>query len=458
MFEQLTLNISKTFKNLTGRGRLTEANIKEALKEIRNALIESDVSVEVVKKFIQATTEHAIGQEVLGSLKPTETLTRVVHDELVKTLGSKPVENPLPLNASTPAVILIAGLQGAGKTTTAAKIAKLLKEERKKEVLLASVDIQRPAAIDQLEALAAKTEIDFYRHDGDQSYSAIIPNALKHAKANHHDVVIIDTAGRLHVDKALMSEISQINQLAQPEEILFVADSMLGQDAARVAKSFNDTIPITGTILTKLDADSRGGAALSIAEITGKPILYICEGEHLHQIDEFVPSRIASQILGMGDVVSLVKQVEKQADEVKSKKTKEKLKKGRFDLEAFEGQLEEMVKMDNLDSMLSKMPGVGTLTQDMKSQLSQHMNIGQFKHMLAAIRSMTTKEKSFPDLIKGSRKRRIAQGSGTDIQLVNKLLKKFKTMQKMSKKLKPGSQSALLNRLKKQSFDEDLFS
>jgi signal recognition particle subunit SRP54 len=458
MFEQLTQSLTQTFKNLTGRGRLTEANIESALKDIKNALIEADVALEVVKKFTQSVSEHAIGQEVLGALKPVETLTRVVHDELVKTLGSNPVEDPIPLKAKPPIVILIAGLQGAGKTTTAAKISKLLKEEKKKNILLTSVDVQRPAAIDQLETLAEKAEVDFYRHSGKQTYQNIIPAAIKNAKEKHYDVLIIDTAGRLHVDEALMSEIKAINKLCKPEEIFFVADSMMGQDAASVARSFNEALPITGTILTKLDADSRGGAALSIAEITGKPILFVCEGEHLHQIDEFSPARIASQILGMGDVVSLVKQVERQVDEKRTKKTKEKLKQGRFDLESFQNQLEEIVKMDNIEGMMNKLPGVGAMSDNIKSQLNQQLDIKQFKHMLAAIRSMTPKERSFPDLIKGSRKRRIADGSGTDIQLVNKLMKKFKTMQRMSKKLKPGSKSNMMNRLKKQNVDEDFFS
>ncbi|MAH61585.1 MAG: signal recognition particle protein [Legionellales bacterium] len=456
MFEQLTQSFTTIIKNLTGKGRLTESNISLALKEMRNALLEADVAVDVVKKFIQSVSEHAIGQEVLGALKPGETLTRVVHDELVKTLGSEPVSDPIPLKTNPPGVILIAGLQGAGKTTTAAKISKLLKDERNKNVLLTSVDIQRPAAIDQLETLSKKAEVDFYRHQGKQAYSTIIAGALKIAKANHYDALIIDTAGRLHVDDDLMNEIKEINQLAKPEEILFVADSMMGQDAASVAKSFNEALPITGTVLTKMDADSRGGAALSICEVTGKPIIFTCEGEHLHQIDEFSPTRIASQILGMGDVVSLVKHVERQVDEKRSKKTKEKLKQGRFDLEAFQNQLEEIVKIKNIDSVMSKIPGVSTMSDDMKSQLNQQLDIKQFKHMLATIQSMTTKEKNFPDLIKGSRKKRIALGSGTDIQLVNKMLKKYKQMQRMTKKLRPGSKSSLANRLKRQNIDDML--
>ncbi|MEE2770012.1 MAG: signal recognition particle protein [Pseudomonadota bacterium] len=454
MFNQLTQKLSSTLKSLSGRGRLSESNIQEALKEIRHALIDADVALPVVQKFVKSVNEHAIGQEVLGSLKPAETLTRVVNDELVEILGSKPIENPLPLNVKPPAVILVAGLQGAGKTTTVAKLGKWLKELRKKNVITTSLDIQRPAAIEQLEKLSERANVDFYKHPNEKdTYNKRLKAALDHATKNNHDALIVDTAGRLHVDEDLMAEIKDIHALANPCEVLLVVDSMMGQDAAHVAKSFDDALPITGTIITKLDADVRGGAALSIVEITQKPIVFICEGEHLDKLDEFDPTRIASQILGMGDIVSLVKQVEKQIDEKRSKETMAKIRKNRFDIDAFQGQLEEMIKMDNMESMMGKLPGFNTMSDEMKNQLNSQIDIPLFKRMLAATRAMTPKERAFPDLIKGSRKRRIAIGSGNDIQMVNKLMKRFKMMQKMSKKLQPGSNSNLLNRFKNSDFN-----
>jgi len=454
MFNQLTQNISKTLKSLTGKGRLSETNIQETLKDIRNALIDADVALPVVQKFIKSVHEHAVGQEVMGSLKPAETLTRVVNDELIEILGSKPLENPLPLNTKPPAVILVAGLQGAGKTTTVAKLGKWLKEQRNKHVLATSIDVQRPAAIEQLEKLSAKAEIDFYKHPhAKDNFEARLLSALDHARKSQHDVILVDTAGRLHIDETLMTELEKVHAIAKPDEVLLVVDSMMGQDAAHVAKSFDETIPMTGTIITKLDADVRGGAALSIVEITQKPIVFICEGEHLDKIDQFDPTRIASQILGMGDIVSLVKQVEKQVDEKRSKETMAKIRKNRFDLDAFQGQLEEMIKMDNMESMMGKLPGFNTMSEEMKNQLKSQIDIPLFKKMLAATQAMTPKERAFPDLIKGSRKRRIALGSGNDIQMVNKVMKRFKMMQKMSKKVKPGSNSNLLNKLKDADFN-----
>ena len=454
MFNQLTQNISKTLKSLTGKGRLSETNIQESLKDIRNALIDADVALPVVQKFIKSVHEHAVGQEVMGSLKPAETLTRVVNDELIEILGSKPLENPLPLNTKPPAVILVAGLQGAGKTTTVAKLGKWLKEQRNKHVLATSIDVQRPAAIEQLEKLSAKAEIDFYKHPhAKDNFEARLLSALDHARKSQHDVILVDTAGRLHIDETLMTELEKVHAIAKPDEVLLVVDSMMGQDAAHVAKSFDETIPMTGTIITKLDADVRGGAALSIVEITQKPIVFICEGEHLDKIDQFDPTRIASQILGMGDIVSLVKQVEKQVDEKRSKETMAKIRKNRFDLDAFQGQLEEMIKMDNMESMMGKLPGFNTMSEEMKNQLKSQIDIPLFKKMLAATQAMTPKERAFPDLIKGSRKRRIALGSGNDIQMVNKVMKRFKMMQKMSKKVKPGSSSNLLNKLKDADFN-----
>lgn len=454
MFNQLTQNISKTLKSLTGKGRLSETNIQETLKDIRNALIDADVALPVVQKFIKSVHEHAVGQEVMGSLKPAETLTRVVNDELIEILGSKPLENPLPLNTKPPAVILVAGLQGAGKTTTVAKLGKWLKEQRNKHVLATSIDVQRPAAIEQLEKLSAKAEIDFYKHPhAKDNFEARLLSALDHARKSQHDVILVDTAGRLHIDETLMTELEKVHAIAKPDEVLLVVDSMMGQDAAHVAKSFDETIPMTGTIITKLDADVRGGAALSIVEITQKPIVFICEGEHLDKIDQFDPTRIASQILGMGDIVSLVKQVEKQVDEKRSKETMAKIRKNRFDLDAFQGQLEEMIKMDNMENMMGKLPGFNTMSEEMKNQLKSQIDIPLFKKMLAATQAMTPKERAFPDLIKGSRKRRIALGSGNDIQMVNKVMKRFKMMQKMSKKVKPGSNSNLLNKLKDADFN-----
>lgn len=447
MFNQLTQSIAQTFKNLSGKGRLSEANIQEALKEIRNALIDADVALPVVQKFIKSVNEHAIGQEVMGSLKPAETLTRVVNDELIEILGSKPLQDPIPLSTKPPAIILVAGLQGAGKTTTVAKLGKWLTESKQKKVLAASLDIQRPAAIEQLEKLCISAQIDAFTHTEIDNYLPRLHGAIAQAEDQDYDVLLIDTAGRLHVDDDLMDEIKVIHDIANPCEVLLVVDSMMGQDAAHVAQSFNHILPITGTILTKLDADVRGGAALSITEITGKPVKFICEGEHLDKLDEFDPTRIASQILGKGDIVSLVKQVEKQIDEKRSKETMAKIKRNRFDLEAMAGHLEETLKIDNIESMMGKLPGFNTMSNEEKAMLNAQIDIKMFKQMLAIIRAMTPKERAFPDLIKGRRKKRIADGSGTNIQLVNKLMKKFATTKKLSKKLNPNSSSSLMKKI-----------
>ncbi len=433
MFENLTDRLSGTLKRLRGQGRLTEDNIKETLREVRMALLEADVALPVVKDFIARVKERAIGQDVLKSLTPGQALVKVVNDELVAMMGE--VNDDLQLNVAPPAVILMAGLQGSGKTTSTAKLARFLIERRKKKVLVVSCDIYRPAAIKQLETLAAQVNAEFFPSTTEQAAVDIARAAKEHAKRLQFDALIVDTAGRLHIDAEMMDEIKAVHAAIDPVETLFVVDSMTGQDAANTAKAFHDALPLTGVILTKTDGDARGGAALSIRQITGKPIKFMGVGEKVAALEPFYPDRIASRILGMGDVLSLVEEAEQKVDKEKVEKLAGKLQKGKgFDLLDFRDQLEQMMNMGGLSSLMDKLPGMGDIPQNVKSQVNDR----ELVKMVAIINSMTPKERRHPDIIKGSRRKRIAMGSGTQVQDVNKLLKQFTQMQKMMKRMTKG--------------------
>lgn len=430
MFDSLSERLSATLKTLSGQGRLTEKNIEDSLREVRRALLEADVALPVVKTFIERVKEKAIGQNVLQSLTPGQALIGVVQAELTHLMGD--ANEALNLNVRPPAVILMAGLQGAGKTTTAAKLARQLIERHKKSVLLTSCDIYRPAAIDQLETLAGEVGADFYPSTSDQDPVKITKGAIDHAKRHHRDVLIIDSAGRLHIDDEMMAEITRVHAAADPVETLFVVDSMTGQDAANSARAFNDALPLTGVVLTKTDGDARGGAALSVRQITGKPIKFLGVGEKSDALEPFHPDRVASRILGMGDVLTLIEEAQAKVDQKKAAKMAAKLQKGKgFDLEDFRDQLQQMGKMGGVGAMMDKMPGMGQIPKGVKEQV----NDKEFRRMEAIINSMTPLERRKPLLIKGSRKRRIANGSGTQIQDVNRLLKQFTQMQKMMKKV-----------------------
>ncbi|WP_455234453.1 signal recognition particle protein [Thiogranum longum] len=443
MFDTLTDRLTQTIKRLRGQGRLTEDNIKDALREVRMALLEADVALPVVKEFIDKVRERAVGQEVLQSLTPGQALVKIVNDELVSIMGEACEE--LQLNVQPPAVVLMAGLQGSGKTTSTAKLARWLKERRKKSVMLTSCDVYRPAAIDQLHTLAKEVGAEFFPSSADQDPVAIATAALEQARRQHMDVLIVDTAGRLHIDQEMMDEIQRIHAATDPVETLFVVDSMTGQDAANTARAFHDALPLSGVILTKTDGDARGGAALSIRSITGKPIKFLGIGEKIDALEPFYPDRVASRILGMGDVLSLVEEAERKVDKEKAAKLASKLQKGkRFDLEDFHDQLEQMMGMGGLASLMDKLPGIGQLPQEARNKVDDR----QMHQMLAIIRSMTPKERRFPDIIKGSRRRRIAAGSGTQIQDVNRLLKQFTQMQKMMKKMSKGGMKNMMRGLK----------
>ncbi len=429
MFANLSERLTKVLKNLSGRGRLTEENIKETLRDIRLALLEADVALPVVKQFIEDIQAQAIGVDVMESLTPGQALIKLVHTELVKLMGE--FSDTLNLQTQPPAVILMAGLQGSGKTTTVAKLARWLIQTQKKSVLVTSADIYRPAAIQQLETLAGQVNATFYPSSPDQNPITIAEGAIQAAKAKLIDVVIIDTAGRLHIDDEMMAEIKQLHGAIHPIETLFVVDSMTGQDAANTANAFNAALPLTGVILTKTDGDARGGAALSIRQITGKPIKFLGIGEKIDALEPFYPDRVASRILGMGDILTLVEEAERTIDRDKATKLANKIKKGRaFNLEDFRDQLRQISQMGGMMGIMNKLPGMGNLPQAAKDK----MNDKTLVEIEAIINSMTKKERRLPGLINGSRKRRIAMGSGTDIQAVNRLLKQFTMMQKMMKK------------------------
>ncbi|MEN8762474.1 MAG: signal recognition particle protein [Thiogranum sp.] len=443
MFQNLTDRLTGTIKRLRGQGRLSEDNIRESLREVRMALLEADVALPVVKEFTEKVRERAVGQEVVQSLSPGQALVKIVNDELVSLMGEACDE--LQLNIQPPAVVLMAGLQGSGKTTSTAKLARWLKERKKKSVLVASCDVYRPAAIDQLQTLATDVGADFFPSRSDQDPVAIAAAALEHARKKHLDVLIVDTAGRLHIDEAMMGEIQRVHAAINPVETLFVVDSMTGQDAANTARAFNDALPLSGIVLTKTDGDARGGAALSIRSITGKPIKFLGVGEKTEALEPFHPDRVASRILGMGDVLSLVEEAERKVDKKKAANLARKLHKGkRFDLEDFHDQLEQMMGMGGLGSLIDKLPGVGQLPQNVRDQVNDR----DMHRMLAIIRSMTAQERRFPDIIKGSRRRRIAAGSGTQVQDVNRLLKQFMQMQKMMKKMSKGGMKNMMRGMK----------
>ncbi|MDD5268831.1 MAG: signal recognition particle protein [Methylococcales bacterium] len=443
MFDNLTDRLSITLKKLKGQGRLTEDNIKETLREVRMALLEADVSLQVVTDFIERVKDGALGQDVQTSLTPGQAMIKVVQSELVKVMGA--ANESLNLNAVPPAVILMAGLQGAGKTTTVAKLGRWLQENQKKKVGVVSADVYRPAAIKQLEMLANEVDLVFFDSDLSQQPIDIARNAIEAAKKKFLDVIIVDTAGRLHIDDEMMGEIKALHAAINPVETLFVVDSMTGQDAAITAKAFNDALPLTGVILTKADGDARGGAALSIRHITGKPIKFIGVGEKTTALEPFYPDRIASRILGMGDVLSLIEEIEQKVDKQKAEKFARKMQKGKgFDLEDFREQLQQMQSMGGVSSMLDKLPGMSNVPQEMKDKV----NDKELARQIAVIGSMTLQERRYPDLIKGNRKKRIAAGCGQQLQDVNRILKQFQMMQKMMKKFKSGNMANMLRGIK----------
>jgi signal recognition particle subunit SRP54 len=442
MFQSLSDRLSQSLRSITGKARLTEENIQETLREVRMALLEADVALPVVKQFVDSVKQRALGQEVMKSLSPGQAFLKIVQAELEAVMGT--ANEGLDLNVQPPAVILMAGLQGAGKTTTVAKLARLLKERDKKKVTVVSADVYRPAAIKQLETLAEEVGVDFFPSDAEQKPVAIARAALEHARIKFSDVLIIDTAGRLAVDEAMMAEIAELEAAIKPVETLFVVDAMTGQDAANTARAFGETLPLTGVILTKVDADTRGGAALSVRSVTGKPIKFLGVGEKTAALDPFHPDRLASRILGMGDVLSLIEEAEQKVDKEKAAKLARKVKKGqKFDLEDFRDQLQQMNNMGGITGMLDKLPGMGNVAQ----MAQQNMDMKMFARMEAMINSMTPKERRNPELIQGSRKRRITQGSGTQVQDLNRLLKQHKQMQKMMKKMKGGGMEKMMRGL-----------
>lgn len=439
MFESLTERLSGTVNRLRGRGRLTESNITEAMREVRIALLEADVALPVVQALIQRIKVRALGQEVMKSLTPGQQLVKVVRDELTNVMGAQAAD--LNLNVPAPAVILMAGLQGAGKTTTVGKLAKHLREKRKKKVMVVSADVYRPAAIEQLETLAGQTGAEFFPSDETQKPEAIVRAAIDAARKSFADVLIVDTAGRLAIDEAMMTEIKALHAAVSPIETLFVVDSMTGQDAANTAKAFSEALPLTGVVLTKTDGDARGGAALSVRYITGKPIKFIGIGEKPDGLDVFHPDRVASRILDMGDVLSLVEQVEASVDQEKAAKLAEKVQKGKkFDLNDMRDQLEQMQNMGGLTGLMDKLPGMGQIPDNVKNQVTGK----EVPRMIAIINSMTPKERRNPTLLNGSRRARVARGSGMQPADVNRLLKQYQQMEKMMGKLGRGGMKGMM--------------
>ncbi|MGY1409906.1 MULTISPECIES: signal recognition particle protein [unclassified Luteimonas] len=443
MFESLTQRLSGTMDRLRGRGRLTEENIREATREVRIALLEADVALPVVQALVERIKVRAVGQEVLKSLTPGQALIKVVRDELTTVMGAQASE--LNLNVPAPAVILMAGLQGAGKTTTVGKLARLLKDKRKKKVMVVSADVYRPAAIEQLKTLAEQTGVLFFPSDVGQQPVDIVRAAIADARKSFADVLIVDTAGRLAIDEAMMAEIKALHAAVNPVETLFVVDSMTGQDAANTAKAFGEALPLTGVVLTKTDGDARGGAALSVRYITGKPIKFIGTSEKTDGLDVFHPDRVASRILDMGDVLSLVEQVEQQVDKDKAQKLAEKVAKGKkFDLNDMRDQLEQMQNMGGIGSLMEKLPGLGQVPEHLKQQVQQSKEVPR---MIAIISSMTKKERRNPALLNGSRRARIAAGSGTHPSDVNKLMKQYQQMEKMMGKMARGGMKGMMRGL-----------
>ncbi len=444
MLDNLTQRMARVMKTLRGEARLTESNISDALREVRLALLEADVALPAIKALIAAVKEKAVGEEVIGSLSPGQALIGVVHRELTALMGE--AHSGLNLATTPPAIVLMAGLQGAGKTTTVGKLAKLLKETQKKKVLVVSCDVYRPAAIEQLKTVAAQAGVDFFASAVGEKPVDIARNAVDWARKHYHDVLLVDTAGRLSIDEAMMKEIAELHAAVNPVETLFVVDAMLGQDAINTAKAFSDVLPLTGVVLTKLDGDSRGGAALSVRHITGKPIKYAGVGEKLGGIEPFHPERMASCILGMGEVLSLIEEAKKGIDEQKAVEFAKKLKSGKtFDLNDFKEQIGQMRKMGGMSSLMDKLPA-------QFAQAAGQLPVGTEDKMVrrieGIINSMTPAERSKPDLIKASRKRRIATGAGVQVQEVNRLLNQFEQMQKMMKQFSKGGMGKLMRGMK----------
>lgn len=429
MFENLNEKLERSFQLLKGQGRITEINIAETLKEVRRALLDADVNFKIAKSFTETVKEKALGQDVLSAVKPGQMMVKIVHDELAELMGGKSVDINLSGN---PTVILIAGLQGSGKTTFSGKLSKLIKSKRGKHPLLVAGDVYRPAAIDQLKVLGEQINVPVYTEEGNKEPVKIAKAAIQHAKANGNDVVIIDTAGRLAIDEEMMNEISAVKKAVSPHEILFVVDSMTGQDAVNTAKEFNDRLDFDGVVLTKLDGDTRGGAALSIRTVVNKPIKFVGTGEKMEALDVFHPERMADRILGMGDIVSLVEKAQEQFDEEEARKLQKKLAKNQFNFNDFLKQIEQIKKMGNIKDLAAMIPGMG------KALKNIDIDDDAFKHIEAIIHSMTPAERNDPSLLNGSRRKRIADGSGTNIQEVNRLIKQFSETRKMMKMVSQG--------------------
>ena len=424
MFENLSEKLERSFKLLKGQGKITEINVAETLKDVRRALLDADVNYKVAKQFTDTVKAKALGQNVINAIKPSELMVKIVHDELTQLMGG----DTAPVNLSgNPTVILMSGLQGSGKTTFSGKLAKKLKSEKGKRPLLVACDVYRPAAIEQLKVLASQIDVPVYTEEGNNNPVEIAKNAIQHAKANHLDLVIVDTAGRLAVDEQMMNEIEAIKDAIKPQETLFVVDSMTGQDAVNTAKEFNDRLDFDGVVLTKLDGDTRGGAALSIRTVVTKPIKFVGTGEKLDALDQFHPSRMADRILGMGDIVSLVEKAQQQYDEKEARELQRKIAKNQFNFNDFLNQIQQIKKMGNLKDLASMIPGVGKAIKDID------IDDDAFKGIEAIIHSMTEKERENPEIINGSRRQRIAKGSGTTLQDVNRLLKQFEDTRKMMK-------------------------
>lgn len=440
MFDNLSGRLTEAARSLSGKGRLTEANINDTVRQVRLALLEADVALPVVKTFIERIRQRALGEEVGKSLTPGQALVKIIHTELVTLLGGE--QAPFDLRARPPVVVLLVGLQGAGKTTTAAKLAKRLIDAERKRVMLVSVDIHRPAAILQLQTLAEEVGALHCDSDAGQQPVAIVERARDDARRSHADVLIVDTAGRLHVDEEMMREVADVHAQAQPLETLFIIDSMAGQDAVNAARAFDARLPLTGVILTKADGDTKGGAALSVREVTGKPILFLGTGEKVDALEAFHPERMASRILGMGDVLSLIEDIEGKIDKDKAQKLARKIKKGRgFDLFDLRDQLEQMTKMGGLAAILDKLPAPGHIDA---AAVNDGANEQQLRRQVAIINSMTPSERRFPKTINGSRKKRIARGSGLAVQDVNRLLKQHTRMEKMMQKMSRGGMTKML--------------
>lgn len=443
MFENLSGRLRQTIKSLRGQARLTEDNIKEALREVRMALLEADVALPVVRAFISEVQARAIGKEVIESLNPGQVLIKVVHEELVKIMGE--TNESLNLKTQPPAIILLAGLQGAGKTTSVGKLAKFLQKKEKKRVAVVSADVYRPAAIEQLKTVANQVGVEFIPSSTEEAPTAIAKRAKETAKNGNFDVLIVDTAGRLHIDDTLMDEIKMVHKVLEPIETLFVVDSMTGQDAANTAKAFDDALPLTGVILTKIDGDARGGAALSIRHITQKPIKFLGVGEKADALEPFHPDRLASRILDMGDVLSLVEEIEAKVDRKEAERLTDKFKKGEaLDLEDFKSQMEQMLGMGGINKFMDKLPGMGDISEQMKGQVDDSL----FRRKIAIINSMTKAERSDYKLLRGPRRMRVAKGAGVNIQDVHRLIKEYEQMLHMMKHFKAGGVGGLMRRAK----------